>query len=77
VIQQNILSLDNKNLAEYINNLSPEIKSKVFNYIEELTKGKKKKGKKLNLRWAGGLKEYKNNFTSMELQKKSLEWWTD
>lgn len=61
-------------LSESINNLPAELQQKVFDYIEELKKEKKTK-KKLNLKWAGGLREYKNRFTSVELQKKSLEWW--
>ena len=28
----------------------------------------------LDLSWAGGLKEYKNKYSSLELQKLSLEW---
>ena len=66
-----------QNLSETIDNLPPDIQQKVFDYIDELTKDRKKKRKKLNLNWAGGLKEYKDQFTSLELQKKSLEWWTD
>jgi len=31
----------------------------------------------LKLDWAGGLKEYKDKYTSLELQKKILEWWGD
>ena len=27
--------------------------------------------------WAGALKEYKEKYTSLELQKKALEWWGD
>jgi hypothetical protein len=66
-----------QNLSETIDNLPPGIQQKVFDYIDELTKNRKKKRKKLNLNWEGGLKEYKDQFTSLELQKKSLEWWTD
>jgi hypothetical protein len=61
-------------LSESINNLPAELQQKVFDYIAELKKEKKTK-KKLNLKWTGGLREYKNKFTSVELQKKSLEWW--
>jgi hypothetical protein len=27
--------------------------------------------------WAGGLREYRDQFTSLQLQKKALEWWGD
>ncbi|HLP46357.1 MAG TPA: DUF2281 domain-containing protein [Candidatus Deferrimicrobium sp.] len=65
-----------QNLSESINNLPADLQRKVFDYIDEITKKRKKKRKKLSLNWAGGLKEYKDQFTSLELQKKSLEWWT-
>lgn len=65
-----------QDLAESINNLPLSLQKKVFSYIAELKKTGEKKKKKLSLKWAGGLKEYKDQFTSLELQKKSLEWWT-
>jgi hypothetical protein len=27
--------------------------------------------------WAGALSEYRDRFTSLELQKEALEWWGD
>jgi hypothetical protein len=35
------------------------------------------KCKKLRLDWAEGLSEFCDQYTSLELQKKSLEWWGD
>jgi len=64
-------------LSESIDNLTPDLQRKFFDYIDELTKNRKKKQKKLSLNWAGGLKEYKDQFISLELQKKSLDWWID
>ncbi len=32
---------------------------------------------KLRLDWAGGLKEFRDQYTPLELQKKSLDWWGD
>jgi hypothetical protein len=32
------------------------------------------KQKRLRLSWAGGLREYRDRYTSLELQKKALEW---
>lgn len=37
-------------------------------------KNKAKQNKTLELDWFGGLKEYKHKYTSLELQKKALEW---
>ncbi len=65
-----------QSLAESINRLPIDLQEKVFAYIDELKKNRKKKKRKLSMKWAGGLREYKDQFTSVELQKKSLEWWT-
>jgi len=35
------------------------------------------KHRKLRLSWAGALSEFRGQFTSLELQKKALEWWGD
>lgn len=35
------------------------------------------KQKKLRMDWAGGLREFRDKYTSLELQKKALEWWED
>jgi hypothetical protein len=33
--------------------------------------------RKLRQDWAGGLREFRDKYTSLELQKKALEWWGD
>jgi ABC-type phosphate/phosphonate transport system substrate-binding protein len=65
-----------QSLAESINSLPADLQKKVFEYIDELKKTRKKKKRKLSMKWVGGLREYKDKFTSVELQKKSMEWWT-
>ena len=58
--------------------LPTEYQKEVEDFIEFIfQKHIKKTGRKFRLDWAGGLKEYKNKFTSLELQKKALEWWGD
>lgn len=57
-----------QNLAESINSLPINLQSKVFSYIAELKKTGNKPKKRLTMKWAGGLKEYKDRFTSLELQ---------
>jgi hypothetical protein len=32
---------------------------------------------KLRLNWAEALSEFRGQFTSLELQKKAMEWWGD
>jgi len=43
-----------------------------IDYLLERTEKKEIKKPKLN--WIGGLKEYRDKFTSLELQKKAPEW---
>jgi len=43
-------------------------------YEEEIKMSKKPKAKKFTFNWEGGLSELKEEFTSVELQHKSLEW---
>ncbi|MDI6886039.1 MAG: DUF2281 domain-containing protein [archaeon] len=65
-------------IEEKIKQLPPELHREVEDYVDFLLqKAKKKTGKKLKLDWAGGLKEYKDKYTSLELQRKILEWWGD
>ncbi|MDF0591581.1 hypothetical protein [Candidatus Methanocrinis natronophilus] len=37
----------------------------------------KPRRKKLRLAWAVGLREFRDRYTSLELQEKSLGWWVD
>jgi len=39
-----------------------------------LEKRKQKYGRKLRQDWAGALRDYRDKYTSLELQKKALEW---
>ena len=68
-----------KRIDDLIDQLPPELQDEVFDFAQFLllkTKAQPKQ-KKLRMSWAGGLKEFRDEFTSMELQKKSLEWWSD
>lgn len=65
-------------VEELIKKLPPELQKEVEDFIRFLLeKQKKKQRRKLKMDWAGGLKEYRNQYTSLELQKKALEWWGD
>ncbi len=68
-----------KPLEELIKNLPPDLQQEVEDFARYLlakTKAKPKR-KKLRLNWAGALREYRDQFTALELQKKALEWWGD
>ncbi len=65
-------------IEEIIKKLPPEFQKEVEDFIQFLLeKHKKKTGKKLKQEWAGALKKYRRQFTSLELQRKSLEWRED
>ncbi|MBS3948444.1 MAG: DUF2281 domain-containing protein [Dethiobacter sp.] len=56
--------------------MTSDLQQEVIDFAEFLLEKKmRKRQKKLRLTWAGGLQEYRDQFTSLELQKKALEWW--
>lgn len=67
-----------KTLEELIRKLPPELQQEVYDFALFLLETKAHpKRKKLRMTWAGGLREFRDQFTSLELQKKALEWWGD
>jgi hypothetical protein len=64
-----------KTLEEMIRELSPEAQRQVEDYIRRLSEAKPSAPKrKLDQRWAGALRRYRGQYTSLELQQKALEW---
>ena len=62
-------------LKQLIDQLPPELQQEVQDFVEFLLERKvRKRGRKLRQDWAGALKEYRDQYTSLELQKKALEW---
>jgi len=67
-----------RTIEELIEQLPPELQQQVRDFAQFLLDTKvRPKQKKLRLSWAGGLREFRDKFTSLELQKKALEWWGD
>ena len=66
-----------ESLEEMIKSLPPELKQEAKDFIEYLMQKRQypKKGKKLSLDWAGGLKKYRSRYSVLELEEKALEWW--
>lgn len=65
-------------LQEKLKQLPPELKTEASDFIDYLLqKIKRKRRSKLKLNWAGGLKEFRDKYTSLELQRKISEWWGD
>lgn len=67
-----------RKIDELIKRLSPELQDEVYDFAQFLLEKKiQPKQKRLRMDWAGGLSEFSDKFTSLELQKKALEWWGD
>ena len=64
-----------RTLEEIIKKLPLEYEQEVENFVRFLIEKRvRKEGRKLRQNWAGALRDYRNQYTSMELQKKALEW---
>ncbi len=62
-------------IEEKIKDLPSDLQQEVMDFIQFLLdKRIKKKGVKLRQNWAGSLREFRDKYTSLELQKKALEW---
>jgi len=58
--------------------LPENFQMELINFTSSLIERQSKpKQKRLRLSWAGALKKYRGQYTSLELQKKALEWWGD
>ncbi len=65
-------------IEELLEKLPPDLQKEVKDFAEFLVDTRvRRKQKKLNMQWAGALREYRDQFTSLELQKKALQWWGD
>ena len=61
-------------IAEQIDHLKPTDRRLAEDFIEFLSKRKSKNIELPKFTWEGGLEELKGEYTSVELQKKALEW---
>lgn len=62
-------------IEEKFKQLPQDLQQEVMHFIDFLlSKHAPRRKKKPTLEWIGGLKEYRDQFTAVELQKKSLEW---
>jgi hypothetical protein len=67
-----------KRLDEILKELPPDLQQEVLDFAEFLNqKRTRKRQKRLRLSWAGALKEFREQYTSLDLQRKALEWWGD
>ena len=67
-----------KSLEQLVRELPPDIAAEVRDYVEFLlSKRERGAGRALRQDWAGALRDYRQQYTSVELQHRSLEWWSD
>jgi hypothetical protein len=69
-----------KKLEDIIKELPEDIKKEVEDFalfLLEKRKREEAEKKKPTLSWTGGLSEFKDKYTSVELQHKALEWMTE
>ena len=67
-----------RTLEDLVQQLPFDLQQEVQDFAAYLVETKvHPKQKYLRLTWAGALREFRDRFTSLELQKKALEWWGD
>lgn len=68
------MSSDQRSLEEIVRELPPDSQEKVRQFVKSLQQPNNGQSKKLEQNWAGALSDYREKYTSLELQKKALEW---
>ena len=69
------MSATMKPLVELLQELPPEAQAEVRDFIEFLlVKRARKPATKLRQDWAGVLRDVRDQYTSLELQRKALDW---
>ena len=64
-----------KSLEELVKEVPPDLQEEVQDFIEfVLEKRARTRGRKLRQDWGGALRDLRDQYTSLELQKKALEW---
>ncbi|MFW6104985.1 MAG: DUF2281 domain-containing protein [Chloroflexota bacterium] len=62
-------------LRELVEQLPPDLQEEARAFVEFLLeKRAERKGVKLRQDWAGALRDYRDQYTSLELQKRASEW---
>ncbi len=61
-------------LIEMIVSLPPELQQEVREFVTALAKRTPRPARRLRQDWAGALREYRDQYTALELQRKTIEW---
>ena len=69
------MTIDPNEIQKKLSELTPDKQLEVLKYIDSLKSKDNSQDKQfLNLNWTGGLKDLKDEYTSVELQKESHNW---
>jgi hypothetical protein len=69
------MSTVTKPIQELVQELPPELQAEVRDFVEFLlAKRRRGPGKTLRQDWAGTLREHRQEYTSLELQRQALSW---
>ena len=64
-----------RSIDDMVSELPSELRKEVMDFVEFLIeKRARKQGRKLRQDWAGALKEHREQYSALDLQKKALEW---
>jgi hypothetical protein len=65
-------------IGEMVKALPPELQYEVEDFVRFLLEKRAKKPRgKFKFDWEGALEDLRDQYTSVELQHKALEWWGD
>jgi hypothetical protein len=63
-----------KPISDVVQDLPPDLQQEVREFVEFLLYRRQRQTYKLRQDWAGALREHKDQYTALDLQKKALEW---
>jgi len=65
-------------ITTLVSQMPPELQQEVEDFVQLLFKRRVRKPKReLKLDWRGALSDMKDQYTSVELQHKALDWWVE
>ena len=63
-------------LTNLVEQLPTHLQEEVLDFTYSLVESQKSESSRyLSLNWAGGLSEFANKYTALQLQAKALDWW--
>lgn len=67
--------VETKTLEDLVRELPPDLRRETEDFVQFLlARHIHRRGNKLRQDWAGALRSYRDQYTSVELQRQSLEW---